>query len=500
MALRSHCPGLLQLFCPQAAGLPTARLFTGAEVGQLPTLGGMANLSPKRSLTGPSAGPRRHGGYQRSWIPYGTDLPAAPAFDFQQLCETSGVNTQVAVLGQDSRPHDARTARQSAGDMTVLSTNGAVARLALICFIGFAFTTARSQPPDAFSVKVVSQLDLPAFGAGVAAAWSEDGSRVAVASQFGDFLTVWDSNGHRVSQITRAGGGPTLGGSIAFVAGSSRLVFPPPEAVPDSAAFSVWDIAAAKLVATVNGPQPGDEYTLNRADHFMTSHDESILAMATRAGPSWQGFRNNIAVFDTRSWRPLRTAAVPHSVSSLCLFGHDRLLGLGTVNSGVLVVLDALSGATMTEIRAYENSKYGAVSLGVIAGSPNGDLLLTGVSSSILNGGAYHDTPELKAWDTAMSSTEAVRLFRVKDGARVASFPAARGPIRQAQWDPKGRYVAFVDNNRGLFLWGPPWQHLSYKKIDLPTKSFALSVSPDGDRIVVTTDHGAHVYSLAVVQ
>src|SRR6202007_225298 len=85
---------------------------------------------------------------------------------------------------QDSRPHDARTARQSAGDMTVLSTNGAVARLALIFIIGFAFTTARSQPPDAFSVKVVSQLDLPAFGAGVAAAWSEDGSRVAVASQF----------------------------------------------------------------------------------------------------------------------------------------------------------------------------------------------------------------------------------------------------------------------------------------------------------------------------
>ena len=111
--------------------------------------------------------------------PYGTDLPAAPAFDFQQLCETSGVNTQVAVLGQDSRPHDARTAGESAGDMTVLSTNGAVARLALICIISFAFTTARSQPPDAFSVKVVSQLDLPAFGAGVAAAWSEDGSRVS---------------------------------------------------------------------------------------------------------------------------------------------------------------------------------------------------------------------------------------------------------------------------------------------------------------------------------
>ena len=169
------------------------------------------------------------------------------------------------------------------------------------------------------------------------------------------------------------------------------------------------------------------------------------------------------------------------------------------MNSGRLVILDSLSGATITEIRAYEDSKYGVVSLGVIAGSPTGDLILTGVSSGALNGGEYYNTREQRAWDNAMSSTEAVRVFRVKDGARVASFPAARGPIRQAKWDPKGRYVAFVDNDRGLFFW-VPWKGLSYKKINLPTRTLALSISPDGDRIAVTTDSGARVYSVAVVQ
>ena len=86
-------------------------------------------------------------------------------------------------------------------------------------------------------------------------------------------------------------------------------------------------------------------------------------------------------------------------------------------------------------------------------------------------------------------------MFRVKDGAQIASFSAARGPIRQAMWDPKGRFVAFVDGDRGLFLWAP-WADTSYKKVDLPSKTLSLAVAPDGRRMAVTTDHGVRVYSI----
>jgi WD40 repeat protein len=400
-------------------------------------------------------------------------------------------------------PVSGHSARRSATNddksefVAMNSTNMAMARITLACISCFGFTPGRSQPPDPFYVKVVSQFDLPTRGAGVAVAWSEDGSRVAVASDYGGVLSIWDRIGRLVNRIRRDGGGPTLGGSLAFVQTSSKLVFPPPGAANDSAAFSVWDVATGKIVATVNGPQPGDEYTFNRADHFMTSDDETILAMATRGGPTWKGFRENIAIYDIRSWKLLRTAAVPYSVSSLCLFARGRLIGLGTINSGRLLVLDTRSGATMSEIRAYEASKYGAVSLGAIAGSPSGDLILTGVSSGILYGGEYYNTPEQRAWDKAMFSSEAVRMFRVKDGTRIASFPYAHGPIRRAAWDPGGRYVAFVDNDRGLFLWAP-WNGVGYRKIELPTSSLALAVSPDGDRIAVTTDSGVRVFSIAV--
>lgn len=372
--------------------------------------------------------------------------------------------------------------------------------IAFECLTWGAAVTALAEQSGRFAVRVISESELATPGWGVAVAWSMDGSRLAAASQYGDVLTIWDQTGHLVNRINRYGGGPTLEGSLAFVQGSKQLIFPPPDGVDNDAAFSVWDTASGRIVNTVNGPEPGDDYPLNRADHFMTSPDETMLAIATRAGPKWSPrFHDNIAIYDTRSWRLLRTIAVPFALSSLCVFAHGRLLGLGTVASGHIVVVDPLSGATITDSRAYEDSKYGSVSLGAIAGSPTGDLILAGVSSEVLNGGQYYNTPEQRAWDSSMSSTEAVRLFRVKDGVRIASFPFARGPIRQAMWDPKGRYVAFVDNNRGLFLWAP-WQSGAYKKIKLPSKTLSLSISPDGDRIAVTTDHGVRVYSLDLAE
>src|SRR5256884_6658493 len=56
--------------------------------------------------------------------------------------------------------------------------------------------------------------------------------------------------------------------SSDLVAGSSQLVFPPPDAVPNSAAFSVWVVASGAIVRTVSGPQPNDDYPLNRALHL----------------------------------------------------------------------------------------------------------------------------------------------------------------------------------------------------------------------------------------
>ena len=192
------------------------------------------------------------------------------------------------------------------------------------------------------SINVRKVFDLTTPGAAVAVAWASDGSAIAAASQYGGVLTVWDSNGHRINQITRAGGGPTVYGSIAFVAGSSRLVFPPPDAVPNSAAFSVWDVASGSIVRTVSGPQPDGTYDLNRAEHFMTTPDQVFLAMATFATFGGRGSRNlekNVVVYDTRSWRVVQSMKVLPGVSSLCVFGGGRLIAVGTILGGRISVM-----------------------------------------------------------------------------------------------------------------------------------------------------------------
>jgi WD40 repeat protein len=355
--------------------------------------------------------------------------------------------------------------------------------------------SAWSKASAAASLNVREEFDLATPGAAVAVTWSADGSALAAASNYGGVLTVWDRAGHLVNQIRRIGGGPTLGGSLAFVHGSSQLVFPPPETPNKSTAFAVWDVSTGQIIKTVDGPQPGDDSALNVADHFMATPDQTLLATATRAGDSWKNFRKNVTIYESGSWQVLHTAALLKGVPSLCVFADGRLIGAGSVAAGRVSILDTKTGIIVEDFQAYEESKYGSSLLGAIAGSPAGDLIMVGIGSTVLHGGEYSGTPEQRAWSEARDSTDAVRLFRVKDGTRISTFSAAKGPIRQAMWDPKGRFVAFMDNQRGLFLWAP-WAGPDYKKIDLPTKTLSLAISPNGDRIAVTTDHGVRVYSI----
>ena len=362
--------------------------------------------------------------------------------------------------------------------------------------VGAALSEAASALPWEPNVRKV--FDVPTPGAAVAVVWASDGSEIAAASQYGGILTVWDSHGHRINQFKRVGGGPTVYGSIAFVAGSSRLVFPPPEAVPDSAAFSVWDVASGSIVRTVDGPQPDDDYPLNRAYHFMTSPDQAFLAMATFGGRGSRTLEKNVVVYDTRSWRPVQTMKALPGVSSLCVFGGGRLIGLGTIISGRIIVMDLASGRTVKEIQAYEESPYGNVQLGAVAGSPTGDLVMTGAGLVTVTGhliskeqNLWGESKEQKAW---VASIEPARVFRIQDGARIASISGARAPIRQAKWDPKGRYVAFVDSGDGLLLWAPSTRSL--ERVHVSGASLSLDIAPDGDRIAVTTNKGVSVYSV----
>jgi WD40 repeat protein len=159
--------------------------------------------------------------------------------------------------------------------------------------------SASNKQAGVASLNVREEFDLSTPGAAVAVTWSPRGSALAAASDYGDVLSVWDQAGHLINQIKRTGGGPTLGGSLAFVNGSSQLMFPPPETSNNSTAFAVWDVSTGTIIRTVDGPQPGDDYPLNRADHFMATPDQTLLVTATRGGKGWKGFQKNVTIYDT---------------------------------------------------------------------------------------------------------------------------------------------------------------------------------------------------------
>ncbi len=180
-----------------------------------------------------------------------------------------------------------------------------------------------------------------------------------------------------------------------------------------AAALAVLRVADGTLVKAVNSPQPeSHDRRLTRAQYFMTSPDQTILALATTAGGNYPGLEKNVAVYDTRSWQALTTARVDSIVGSLCLFANGADLGLGTYDR-TLTILNAKSGAPVTDIRAYEKSQYVNVAIGAIAGDPKGELILAGAGSIVLLG-PYNRSPEQLAW---VDSVETVKMFRVKDGA-----------------------------------------------------------------------------------
>jgi WD40 repeat protein len=339
-------------------------------------------------------------------------------------------------------------------------------------------------------MNVREEIDLSTPGAAVALAWSRDGSALAAASNYGSTLTIWDKAGHLINRFARTGGGAALGNSLAFIEGSSQLVFPPPAEADHDVAVAVWDVATGKIMRTIKGPQPNGDHAANVAQQLSAYPNEKLLAVATRGGKN----QNNLIVYDTQSWVARHTDQISSGVSSLCIFADGRLLGLGLSSTGRIEILDAVSGTISNEFPAYGVSKYGTFALTAVAGSPAGDLIMTGVGL-VVTGGEFRSSAEQLSWAKSMSSTDAVRMFRVKDGKLIASFTGATAPIRQAMWDPRGRYVAFVDSAHNLFLWAP-WKGDMFKKVDLRSPTLSVAVSPDGDQIAVSTDQGVRIFSI----
>jgi WD40 repeat protein len=332
-----------------------------------------------------------------------------------------------------------------------------------------------------FKVELVAKLPMP--GGAVAVAWSPDGSRLVAAGAYGVSAAVWSALGKKLSQFNFPANGPVLNGSIGFVSGESQILFSAPNGKGASKALGIWDASSGKLNGLVAGLGVDERLGVTRVDYFAISQGQDLLATVSSNGLALNFYRG-------KDLSPLHGISVGSGVHCLNIFGRDRFVAVG-LERGAINIYDIDSGTAIKQIQAYEPSQYGFLAVEAVAGNPRGDVVFSGSGAITLVGNPI-DSEAVHAWE---NSIEPAHLIRVADGGAIASLKDVTPPIRKAEWDPLGRYIAFIDAAGFLILWDVE-QPQKYIKVKLSSDSMSLAISPDGSRVAVAKNDGIGIFSV----
>jgi YD repeat-containing protein len=138
------------------------------------------------------------------------------------------------------------------------------------------------------------------------------------------------------------------------------------------------------------------------------------------------------------------------------------------------------------EYHAYD-VPYANVSIDALAVDPQQDMILTGLGAGLID-----SSPEAKTWE---KTYDRISVWKLSDGQHLTSFPDPGRQILQAAWDPRGRYVAFVDTD-SLVLWHPAGSDANYIRFAYPYPAAALAITRDGGLIAVAAGNHVTVYNV----
>jgi len=159
---------------------------------------------------------------------------------------------------------------------------------------------------------------------------------------------------------------------------------------------------------------------------------------------------------------------------------------------GKVVVFNATTGQIIRTIQAYKVIPCCSTGIGDITLDQKGEFLLIGSESP-----SIHQEEAAVLWKKSFAP---VQIWRVSDGKLVASFTQSASEINALVWDPKGRYVAFLDTeftvqqtygsdkglppipNIHLCIWQP--ETGGFTRIQSPS-SGPLTISSDGNSIIL---------------
>jgi WD40 repeat protein len=341
---------------------------------------------------------------------------------------------------------------------------------------------------EVFSVKVQMQLKLNGATTGIA--WSEDGTKLAAYSNYGQHITIWDARGNVLNTLTRQAFGPFVGSSLEFLQDSNQLLTPPASNTPQDQQFSlsIWDIQKGTVIRNINGTEPDKNWGYNWAGTYVISNDKQTIALTTE-GP----ITSYISLFSSTLGQLIRqipvgpsTGSASDSVRSLGFSYDGHYLAAGTIKGKVLL-FNPTSGHLERTIYAYGKDSAGIATL---AFSPDGSEIATGANIPLCCDSDNSSPP-------VPPGSGPVRVWRVEDGNYVTSYPGRLQPIRKIAWEPTGRFLAFVGNDSALRIWDPSTPPDAAYVTQLQRGAMSMAFSRAGDRLAVCNGNQVTVFNIS---
>lgn len=332
------------------------------------------------------------------------------------------------------------------------------------------------------SITLREKFTIPVADAASGVAWSPDGSILGVYSQ--TVFATYSNSGRYLNEFRSNDGFKDLLLTTAFLDGAKEVVFPVRSLSERNAGVDIRDVASGKIVTTVRGR--------SAAWMFSVSPDQKRLAFASLLDDS-------VITYETQTWKLLSTIKLnyPHTGAFSLAFFPDNtrlVVGMGGEDDTRVDVADSTSGQIINDFQLHPVKPNQFVHVDAVAVSPDGKFLLVCVDDGT------------------------VRILHVEDGKQKASLNDLTGGFREGQaiWDPKGRFVAFIDVN-GLVVWQPETAGESYIKFRFssPPKTFVdfvigksirmdtsdvfgltIAITKDGKSLAVTHGDSVTVFTI----
>jgi len=303
--------------------------------------------------------------------------------------------------------------------------------------------------------------------------WSADSTKLAAYSTRSDLITVWNAAGAILKEIMREGD-HYVGNALAFVGGNTEIVSRPASYKLTDAAASVFDVETGKRLAEIPGPHPGDAAGCNWALGLVASPDQSLLAAAFGGG-----IYQPVVLYSTKDWSKVAEIDSPRmtvadNAQVLSFSADGRLLAVGLPFD--ILIYDIRARRIVQTIKAFTLEDDGCC-ISAVAFNPDASEIAV-ASSASPSGVCLPDCRNV-------TPKTPIRLFRIRDGSLLASYPTQLWPVWHMGWSPDGRFIAFIARD-SPHLWSPSHPK-DQTTISLHVDAISLAFARDG-RHLATSD------------